>query len=51
MTFTEAYQKLFDGYTQSNNLDQDDKYWPAEAKAEFARRFKDLQLAYGRTPL
>lgn len=51
MTFAEAYQKLFAGFTESNNLDQDDTYWPEAAKADFANRFKELQLAYGRKPL
>lgn len=51
MTFTEAYQKLFDGFTQSNNLDQNDEYWPAEAKADFDRRYAELLITYGRTPL
>lgn len=48
MTFIQAYQKLFDGFTQNNNLDQDDKYWPAEAKADFDRRYQELLVAYGR---
>jgi len=51
MTYVQAYQKLFDNFVKSNNLDLSDDYWPAEVKAEFARRFKELQIAYGVTPL
>lgn len=51
MTYAQAYQKLFDNFVKSNNLDLDDSYWPASAKADFAKRFRELQAAYGVTPL
>lgn len=51
MTFTEAYQKFFDGFVQKNNLDLDDSTWSSEIKAVFKAGYENLLIAYNRKPL
>lgn len=47
-----AYQAFVKEFAEQNNLDLEVDYeWPKDVEAEFRRRFRELQLAFGRKPL
>lgn len=50
--YTQAYQAFVKEFADLNNLDLEvDFEWPSDVEAEFRRRFRELEIAFGRTPL
>lgn len=51
MTFVEAYQALYAMFIVDRGLDEDDQFWSASDKAAFQAAYKNLLVAYNRTPI
>lgn len=50
--YTLAYQAFVKEFAEQNNLDLEVDYeWPKDVEAEFRKLFRELQIAFGRTPL